>query len=115
MYNYNQFQPNAYEAAAEARAKAQDAATQIEFMKRDIERLLMITEALWRLLQRAHGYTDEELRNLITEIDLRDGKLDGKVKKQEELLCPACKRPVTVRQSSCIYCGQPLQHDPFAR
>lgn len=60
---------NTYEAASEAREKVQDAANQVAYMKQDIERLLMITEALWTLLQRAYGYTEEELTNLITEID----------------------------------------------
>jgi hypothetical protein len=37
---------NTYEAASEAREKVQDAANQVAYMKQDIERLLMITEAL---------------------------------------------------------------------
>jgi hypothetical protein len=109
------FTPNSYEAASEAREKAQDATTQVAFMKQDIERLLMITEALWMLLQRAHGYSEEDLKNLINEIDLRDGYLDGRVTKKETVECPSCHRVVTVRQMKCIYCGQVLQHDPFER
>jgi hypothetical protein len=112
---FNPYLTNAAEAASEARAKAQDATTQITFVKQDIERLLMITEALWMLLQRAHGYTDDDLKNLINQIDLRDGCLDGKVSVKETLECPACHRIVTVRQPRCMYCGQVLQHDPFAR
>src|SRR5438309_7879488 len=109
------FTANTYEAASEAREKAQDAATQVRFMKQDIERLLMITEALWMLLQRAHGYTEDELKNLINEIDLRDGSLDGRVTKKETLKCPSCQRVVTARQLKCIYCGQVLEPGPFAR
>ena len=109
------FTSNTYAAASEAREKAQDAATQVGFMKQDIERLLMITEALWMLLQRAHGYTEDDLKNLINEIDLRDGSLDGRVTKKETLECPSCHRVVTARQLKCIYCGQLLQQEPFAR
>lgn len=109
------FTPNAYITASEAREKAQDAATQVGYMKQDIERLLLITEALWMLLQRAHGYTDEDLKNLINEIDLRDGVLDGRVNVKTKVECPACHRMGTTRQSKCIYCGQILQHNPFER
>jgi hypothetical protein len=115
MITNHVFAPSTYEAASEAREKAQNAATQVGFMKQDIERLLMITEALWMLLQRAHGYTEEDLKNLINEIDLRDGCLDGRVTKKETHECPSCHRVVTVRQMKCIYCGQILQRDPFER
>src|SRR5690242_15381797 len=73
------FSTNAYGTAGDARSKPQPGTSQIEFMQQDIERLMMITEAMWMLLQRAHGYTDTDLKNLINEIDLRDGVLDGRV------------------------------------
>jgi hypothetical protein len=109
------FRGNAFEAAPEAREKATDAATQVQFMKQDIERLLMITEALWMLLQRAHGYKDEDLAKLVNEIDLRDGVVDGRVTKKTVLECPKCHRAVSARQYKCIYCGQELHPGPFAR
>ena len=116
------FRHHTYNLAAEASREAQDAtqkaqttATQVEFMKRDIERLLMLNEALWLLLQRAHGYTDDDLRNTVAEIDLRDGHLDGRLKTQQVSSCPACHRPVSTKHYNCIYCGQSLRQDPFAR
>lgn len=115
MANRNLFSFDLNRTASQAQAAAQDASGQIEYMKRDIERLLMITEALWMLLQRSHGYNDDDLRNLISEIDLRDGQLDGRVRTQDRALCPSCNRPVSARHHTCIYCGQALLHDPFAR
>jgi hypothetical protein len=109
------FSGNALTEASEARGKAQDASTQIQFMKQDIERLLMISEALWMLLQRAHGYKEEDLKKLINEIDLRDGSLDGRVAKKDTIECPSCGRIASLRQNRCIFCGQALQPQPFAR
>ncbi len=109
------FSQGALDVAYEAGDKANNAERQVEYMKQDIERLLMITEALWKLLQKANGYTDEELKALINEIDLRDGVLDGRVTKKESLPCPSCQRLSSVRHLRCIYCGQVLQHDPFGR
>jgi len=102
-------------AANEASAKARDAERQVDFMRRDVDRLLMITEALWRLLQRAHGYTDEDLKKLIAEIDLEDGVLNGRVARRLVSSCPACQRPVSAKDTKCIYCGQALEPEPFAR
>jgi hypothetical protein len=100
-----------------ASRKAQDAASDVDYLKRDVERLLMITEALWTLLQKAHGYSEEDLRKMITEIDLRDGSLDGRVTMAKVMKCPSCDRPVSARHRACIYCGQDLaqMQDPFAR
>ncbi len=116
MYSENNiFIQNVQSVASEARDKARDAENQIERMKQDIERLLMITEALWKLLQRTNGFTDEELKNLINEIDLRDGMLDGRVTKKETRACPSCQRLCSTRHQRCMYCGRVLQPDPFAR
>ena len=109
------FTSNAFLEASEAREKAQDATTQVLFMKQDIERLLMITEALWTLLQKAHGYKDDDLKNVINEIDLRDGVLDGLVNIKTKVECPSCHRASTARQTKCMYCGTVLVHNPFER
>jgi len=115
MYTGNTFRPSTQAAASEARSKAQDAMTQVSFLKRDVERLLLIAEALWILLRRSTGYTEEDLNNLIAEIDLQDGRLDGRVAKQEITRCPNCQRPMSTHRNLCIFCGQVVQHDPFVR
>lgn len=101
------------EQARDANRQARDANREVELLKQDVQRLLMITEALWILVQRAHGYSEDDLRNLITEIDLRDGAAGGK--DGAVVKCPACQRPISTRQKRCIYCGQAVEHNPFAR
>ena len=81
----------------------------------DIERLFMITEALWMLLKELHGLTDDDLEHIIQEIDLRSGKLDGKRARQERPVCPACTRRNSGRLPSCMYCGTTLPITPFAK
>ena len=75
----------------------------------------MITEALWTLLKQQHGFADEVLTKLIAEIDLRDGKLDGRAAAQSPQPCPFCGRPISTRRPFCLYCGKPVQTGPFAR
>jgi hypothetical protein len=70
----------------------------------------------WTLLQEQHGYTDEQLIQRIQEIDLQDGKLDGKVaKEQVRPDCPQCGRKLMGRRPVCLYCGAEVALDPFKR
>src|SRR5712692_13470 len=105
----------AYSAATAAQAEAREAKTETEIIRNDIERLLMITEALWMILKKEHGYTDDDLTKLVSEIDLRDGQLDGRVAKSPPQPCPHCGKIMSRHRSLCIYCGQPVPLAPFAR
>ncbi|HEX4343764.1 MAG TPA: hypothetical protein VH255_10250 [Verrucomicrobiae bacterium] len=98
-----------------ASADAREAKTETEFLRHDIDRLLMITEALWGFLKTEHGYSDEDLVKAITAIDMKDGRLDGKAAQPASVTCPGCGRPNMAKRTMCIYCGKPLPMAPFAR
>jgi hypothetical protein len=101
--------------ADEAKAQAREARTAVELMRMDVERLLMIAEALWGMLKEQHGYSDQQLIERVQRIDLRDGLLDGKVARQPPAVCGKCGRVVGRHRSACLYCGAPVQQDPFGR
>ena len=90
--------------AAKADRKAEGVERSAEILQAEVERLFMITEALWTILKEHHGYSDGDLEQLVTQIDLRDGKLDGKVAASPHP-CAACGKPVSRRRPLCIYCG----------
>ena len=79
-------------------------ALEMQNLRSQVERLYMITEALWLLLKRDGHHGDEELGKLIEEIDLRDGNLDGRMA-SVPAKCPSCSRTVSARTGACIYCG----------
>ena len=89
--------------------------SRVEHLQLDVEKLLMITEVLWTILKEKHGYSDDDLIGRIHDIDMRDGKLDGKVAKQGPLLCPKCNRTLIAKRPICIYCSTPIALDPFER
>lgn len=95
----------AQHTAARAERAAQSAAQSAQTLQLEIERLFMITEALWTLLKEQHGYSDQHLEDLVAGIDLRDGKLDGKAASPSPRACPACGRPLSRRRALCVYCG----------
>jgi len=107
--------------ATEAQLQSQTASNaasaarhQGEMLQADVDKLFMITQALWELLKTEHGYTDELLVNKITEIDLSDGKLDGKVARKERPDCPSCGRKMG-RHPVCVWCGTATLRCPFER
>ena len=97
--------------AGQARADAREAQTATELMQHDIDRLLMLTEALWLFIKTQHNYTDEDLVKVITEIEMRDSQSP----KHQPVTCPACNRVNSGKRPICIYCGKPIPINPFAR
>lgn len=93
--------------------KARQAERKTELVEARCERLAMLCEAMWTLINEKLGVTDEELVDRINEIDLRDGKLDGRVARDGPLMCHKCERPIAERFSKCMYCGAPVARSPF--
>ena len=78
-----------------------------------LDRTLLAFEAMWTLLREKLGLSDLELVERINELDLSDGKLDGRVRKTP-VSCPSCGRTMSRKFTKCMYCGQAVVHDPFA-
>lgn len=99
----------------QASQKSSDVRRETEAIKFDVEKLFMITEALWSIVKAQNGYSDEDLARMIQEIDLRSGRLDGKRERHEKPDCPKCGRKLSGRIPICIYCGQEVLLEPFAK
>jgi len=69
-----------------------------------IDSLGLICRAMWELVRGLYNLSDEDLLNKVQEIDLSDGKLDGKVKVKPKK-CSKCGRPLSRRRMRCLYCG----------
>ena len=107
--------PVALQSAQEAASEARRAATKADQVHFDIERLLMITEALWTILKEKYGLDDTELQRRVAEIDMRDGKLDGKLARSAPVKCTHCGKSLMKRRPRCIYCGHPAPPSLFER
>jgi hypothetical protein len=99
---------------AEARA-AREVRREVGKLRRDVERLFLITEALWRLVGEKLELTDAQLAQRIMDIDLEDGRLNGKKGETPARKCPHCQRKLVKHRPLCFYCGKPVELQPFER
>ncbi|MBN1516746.1 hypothetical protein JXA32_09280 [Candidatus Sumerlaeota bacterium] len=75
-----------------------------------LDRIALICQAMWELLREHTGMSDEDVMQKMAEIDLRDGKEDGKMR-HKVVTCPNCKRPANTRMARCWFCGQEFKRE----
>lgn len=102
-------------ATATADAARQSAEHTYENTRRDLGRLeakidtlALVSQALWELVRERTELTDDDIRARIADIDLRDGRADGRIV-GARFSCAKCNRPAHTRQAACMYCGTPIE------
>ena len=91
--------------AARATGDARRARTDVQELEARLDKALLASEAMWTIMRDKLGLDDVQLVERINDIDLSDGKLDGKVRKTA-VTCPKCGRTIAPRFAKCMYCGQ---------
>ena len=77
---------------------------EVQRLDSKIDGLALICQALLEILQEKAELSEKEIVEKIKEIDLRDGREDGKLTGKMSS-CSKCKRPAHSRQRTCMYCG----------
>lgn len=112
LHQYRQI-GEAQRAAERSVSESATALRVVQEMEDRLDKLTLVCMALWSLLQEKTGVTEEDLVEKVREIDLKDGKLDGKVRPRVAH-CPSCNRKMSPRHKRCLYCGaENLSHTPF--
>ena len=116
LYQNWQFAETATTASIAERT-ARDAQTNVDGLQRrvkrleeQVERLTLSSMALAELLRDRLGVPQAEIEAKVHEIDLRDGRLDGKLSRPAPV-CPGCQRANSPHRTACLYCGKPLPVD----
>ena len=73
-------------------------------LEEKLEGLLLVNMALWTFVRDTLGVTEQQLQERVRDLDLTDGKLDGKIRATVRS-CPTCGRKVSTRHQRCLYCG----------
>ena len=90
--------------AAQAEQNAGKVYETIRHLELRLEKLTLVSRALWTFVKERSNLTEEDLFKRVSEIDLSDGALDGKVK-HPPADCRSCGRKLSRRHLQCIYCG----------
>jgi hypothetical protein len=98
----------AQKGADQANRHSGHQAERIQELERAVQRLTLVSQALWEVLRGRLNIPEQELIAKIGEIDLRDGSKDGRIGHQV-LSCPKCSRNLNTKNTHCVYCGAPVQ------
>ena len=101
--------------ANDAQAAAQTARSDVEFLRHEVDRLYLVTEALWRLLKDEHGYADASLAQLVAAIGAEHARERSNPEGRPQPPCEKCGRQLGRRQPKCIWCGAERILDVFGR
>lgn len=85
---------------------AKHAVRTVKVFEERLEKLALLCMAMWSLMREKTGLTEKDLLERVKQIDLMDGREDGKLKKTV-LECRSCGRAMSSRHTRCLYCGAP--------
>lgn len=96
----------AKDAKFEAQITAQQAIDQtyLPYVKQ-LDKLGLVCQAMWSLIQEKTNLTETDLLTRVTELDLKDGVLNGKCVKPP-VDCPKCGSKMSRKFNRCLFCGQ---------
>ena len=99
---------------AQAQSKAEQAVDrskrlqdEVDDLKRKADALTIACQSLWEIVRTRLSLDEQVILAKMQEIDLRDGKLDGKIA-TKIITCPSCSRPNNTKRHCCLYCGKRL-------
>lgn len=92
--------------ANETKLRSYSNASDIGYVDKKLDNLILITQAIWELLEE-NGMTESQLEQKIKEIDIRDGIEDGRVG-NDLTACPECGKKPKIRRANCFWCGAKL-------
>lgn len=81
---------------------------EVQRLNAKIDGLALICEALWELLREQTSLSGELIHEKIREIDLRDGRRDGRMS-GNPTTCSSCGRTSHTRNAFCMYCGTAIE------
>ena len=93
--------------AEKAESRARSTELDLTRLNARVEALTLACQAMWELLRDRTDLTDEDIQQRMHEVDLRDGRADGRLRGVAQD-CEQCGRPANARRGYCMYCGEPV-------
>jgi hypothetical protein len=81
-------------------------------LERQVERLTLANLALAQVVRDRLSVKQADIEAIVRDIDLRDGKLDGRLEQPVQVKrCEGCDRVNGPQRHFCLYCGKALPHE----
>ncbi len=106
-FQHKQIADNA-RRSSDAGLDARSALKRVDELEKRIETLSLLCRALVEELERSSGVSEDQIKARMLDIDLRDGKQDGKYDPKGTTICGGCGRTVAKRREGCMWCGARL-------
>ena len=90
--------------AVDSAMTAEETRGHVQELEWKVGKLLLVNQALFEILSSRLAITETELTTKMNEIDLRDGKMDGKLA-VDGTVCEQCGRTYSRRHNRCLYCA----------
>ena len=97
-------------AADRAATKATTANLRLQQLERRVEALALACQSLWEIASAELNVTEQQLLEKMQEVDLRDGKADGRMSAHAHQ-CSECGRNSNSQRTTCLYCGADFPDD----
>lgn len=95
--------------AESANASIGDLAAQVTDLQQRLDRLTLVTQALFTVLEDRYNVTEADVTNQMEVI-----AATYRAQTVRKMICPACGHEAAPRHGKCIYCGAQLGADsPF--
>lgn len=90
--------------ASDAKLEATLYQKKTDELERRLNTIALACQAQWELLRENTNLQDNDILEKMKEIDLRDGRSDGKISRRP-LPCKKCGRTINTANPKCMYCG----------
>lgn len=98
--------------SSRAESMAIQSKNQAKEVEHQVQRLSLLNQALWEILRDRLKMTDADLEQIAQEIDMRDGRADGKIS-GTAVKCPNCGRISNSKHYRCMYCSLEFEKPLF--
>jgi hypothetical protein len=97
-------------AANSAQSAANSAQREARNVEQRVERLALICQAMWRLLQEQTNLGEQDLLQRLSELQAehdQSNQTEPANTNERRPQCPNCGRTFNPRHDKCLYCGEP--------
>ena len=91
-------------SAMQANTSVTASPSRVAELERQLARVSLGAEAMWRLLSEHLGFTDQHLLDVVKALDASDGVLDGHFR-PAPINC-SCGAAINSSSESCQFCGE---------